>query len=301
MKVPRETSGEFMTKIISICNQKGGTGKTTTAINLSHAVSMLNKKVLLVDTDPQGNATSGIGVNKSAIDKSVYDVLLNRYSAQEVIIEKICSDLDIMPCNLNLTGAEVELVGALSRETRLKKALSSIKEKYDYIFIDSPPSLGLLTLNSLVASDSILVPIQCEFYALEGVSQLIHTINLIKDGLNPSLDIEGILLTMADFRTKLTTEVIKEIRSYFKDKVYETIIPRNVKLSEAPSYGKPIIQYDSNSIGAKKYSELAKEFLGEPQESCNMLECNKLQEFNGGQETSEFLVEKEINTAGGEA
>ncbi|MCR4336642.1 MAG: AAA family ATPase [Candidatus Omnitrophica bacterium] len=251
-----------MGKIVSVCNQKGGTGKTTTVVNLSHALSQLGKKVLIIDADPQGNATSGVGVNKNLIDKSVYNVLLNTCSAQEAIILDVYPNLDVMPCNISLTGAEVELVGALSRETRLKKSLSVVKDKYDYIFVDSPPSLGLLTLNALVASDSIVVPIQCEFYALEGVSQLLHTINLIKEGLNPSLEIQGVLLTMADFRTNLTTEVIKEIKTYFKDKVYQAIIPRNIKLSEAPSFGKPIILYDTGSVGAKKYLELAYEFLG---------------------------------------
>jgi chromosome partitioning protein len=252
-----------MGKTISICNQKGGTGKTTTSVNLAHALACLNKKILLIDTDPQGNTSSGVGVNKSVIDKSVYDVLVGKCSVQEAVVENVFKNLDILPCNINLTGAEIELVGALSRETRLKKALSLIKDKYDFIFIDSPPSLGLLTLNALVASDSIIIPIQCEFYALEGVSQLLHTINLIRDGLNPALTIEGVLLTMADFRTNLTTEVINEIKNYFKDKVYKTIIPRNVKLSEAPSFGKPILLYDSASIGAKKYNEFALELLGE--------------------------------------
>lgn len=252
-----------MAKIISICNQKGGTGKTTTAVNLAAALAVLDKKILIVDVDPQGNATSGVGVNKNEIQKSVYDVLLNRIPIQETITKTNYKNLDIVPCNINLTGAEIELVGALSRETRLKKALDSIKDQYDYIFIDSPPSLGLLTLNAFVASDSILIPIQCEFYALEGVSQLLNTINLIRDGLNSSLDIEGVLLTMADFRTNLTGEVINEINNYFKNKVYKTIIPRNIKLSECPSFGKPINHYDNNSIGAKKYAELAKEFLGQ--------------------------------------
>lgn len=252
-----------MAKIISICNQKGGTGKTTTAVNLAAALAVLDKKILVVDVDPQGNATSGVGVNKNEIQKSVYDVLLNRIPIRETIITTNYKNLDIVPCNINLTGAEIELVGALSRETRLKKALDSIKDQYDYIFIDSPPSLGLLTLNAFVASDSILIPIQCEFYALEGVSQLINTIHLIRDGLNSSLDIEGVLLTMADFRTNLTGEVINEINNYFKEKVYKTIIPRNIKLSECPSFGKPINHYDNNSIGAKKYAELAKEFLGQ--------------------------------------
>lgn len=253
--------GENMAKIISICNQKGGTGKTTTSVNLSHALSTKGKKVLLVDLDPQGNATSGVGINKNIIEKSVYDVLLNKLTVKEALIPQVYPNLDIVPCNISLTGAEIELVGALSRETRLRKALSAIKEEYDFIFIDSPPSLGLLTLNSLVASGSIIIPIQCEFYALEGVTQLLQTINLIKDGLNPGLEIEGVLLTMADFRTNLTSEVIKEIKNHFKEKVYESVIPRNIKLSEAPSYGKPIVVYDGNSIGAKRYMDLADEVL----------------------------------------
>lgn len=252
-----------MGKIISMCNQKGGTGKTTTSVNLSAALSEKGKKVLLVDMDPQGNATSGLGINKNQIEKSVYDVLLHRSTAKEIIIETPYKNLFVAPCNINLTGAEIELVGALSRETRLKRALEEIKEEYDFIFIDSPPSLGLITLNALVASDSIVIPIQCEFYALEGVSQLLNTIYLIRDGLNPTLHVEGVLMTMADFRTNLTTEVINEIKNFFKEKAYKTIIPRNVKLSEAPSFGKPITVYDKNSIGAKKYEQFAREFLGE--------------------------------------
>jgi len=231
-----------MARTISICNQKGGTGKTTTAVNLSACLASYGKKILLVDSDPQGNATSGVGVNKNEIEKSAYDVLLNRSTAKEAIISEVLPNLDILPCNINLTGAEIELVGVISRETRLRKALAVVKDEYDYILIDSPPSLALLTLNAFVASNSILIPIQCEFYALEGVSQLIKTIHLIRDSLNPELEVEGVLLTMADFRTNLTTEVIKEIKEFFKDKVYKTIIPRNIKLSEAPSFGKPIIK-----------------------------------------------------------
>jgi chromosome partitioning protein len=250
-----------MSKTISICNQKGGTGKTTTTVNLSYALTELNKRVLIVDADPQGNSTSGVGVNKNEIVLSVYDVLIGKAKAEDALMSNVFPKLDIIPCNINLTGAEIELVGALSRETRLKRSLDAIKSNYDFIFIDSPPSLGLLTLNALVASDSIIIPIQCEFYALEGVSQLINTLNLIKEGLNSNLSVEGVLMTMADFRTNLTTEVIGEIRNYFKDKVYKTIIPRNIKLSEAPSFGKPIGLYDNNSIGAKKYKELAEEIL----------------------------------------
>ena len=250
-----------MAKIIAVCNQKGGTGKTTTTINLASALAVLSKNILIVDMDPQGNASSGVGVNKNEIKESLYDVLIHRIAINQGLIKTGFDNLSIIPCNINLTGAEIELVGVLSRETRLKKALDSIKNQYDFIFIDSPPSLGLLTLNALVAADSILIPIQCEFYALEGVSQLLNTIALVKDGLNPDLHIEGVLMTMADFRTNLTNEVINEIKSYFKEKVYNSIIPRNIRLSEAPSFGKPINFYDNNSVGALKYKELAEEFL----------------------------------------
>ena len=266
-----------MAKIISICNQKGGTGKTTSSINLSAALAHLGKKILLIDSDPQGNATSGLGINKNTINKSIYDVLLSHEIIKDIIIKTDIKNLDLAPCNINLTGAEIELVGALSRETRLRQAIAKIKDEYDFIFIDTPPSLGLLTLNALVACDSIIIPVQCEFYALEGISQLLKTINLIRDGLNQNMSIEGVLLTMADFRTNLTTEVISEIKGYFKNKVYKTIIPRNIKLSEAPSFGKPIAFYDKNSIGAKKYEELAREVLGE---SVNVVEERQTQNTN---------------------
>ena len=258
-----EPRGSNMGKVIVLCNQKGGTGKTTTAVNLAASLSEKNKRILLVDMDPQGNATSGLGINKNEIKRSIYDVLLNRSKISEISVQTEFKNLFVAPCNINLTGAEIELVGALSRETRLKKGIEEVKNEYDYIFIDSPPSLGLITLNALVASDAILIPIQCEFYALEGVSQLLNTINLVREGLNPNLHIEGVLMTMADFRTNLTAEVINEIKNFFKDKAYKTIIPRNVKLSEAPSFGKPISVYDRSSVGAKKYEQFAREFLGE--------------------------------------
>lgn len=271
-----------MGKIIAVCNQKGGTGKTTTAVNLSSALAELGKKVLLIDLDPQGNATSGVGINKNELERSVYDVLLNKLNISEVIVATEFKNIDALPCNINLTGAEIELVGALSRENRLKRSVETIKDNYDYIFIDSPPSLGLLTLNSLVAAQSILIPIQCEFYALEGVSQLLNTLELVKEGLNPDLHVEGVLLTMADFRTNLTNEVIAEIKKYFTNKVYQTIIPRNVKLSEAPSHGKPINLYDSGSIGSKKYKELAYEMIGQLENYLKSFNVNELQDNSAG-------------------
>lgn len=280
-----------MVKIVAVCNQKGGTGKTTTAVNLAYALASRGKKILIVDTDPQGNATSGVGVNKNVLDKSVYDVLLNKLSVEEALVKDVYPNLDIIPCNINLTGAEIELVGALSRETKLKRALESVADQYDYVFIDSPPSLGLLTLNALIASNSIIIPIQCEFYALEGVSQLLNTLNLVKDGLNPSLVIEGVLLTMADYRTNLTNEVINEIKSYFKEKVFEAVIPRNIKLSEAPSFGKPILCYDPHSVGAKKYEELACEFLIRNGEECKPLQGNDLQQSPACQYGEEAVSE----------
>jgi len=253
-----------MGKIITICNQKGGTGKTTSAINLATCLAIAGKKVMLIDLDPQANATSGIGINKHDIKKSTYHVLLEELEIKEILQPTAVNNLWLAPSNLDLTGAEVELVGALGREYRLKRALQKEKENFDFFIIDSPPSLGLLTINGLCAADSILVPVQCEYYALEGLTQLTHTINLVKDNLNPNLVIEGVLLTMADFRTNLTKEVIHEVRNYFKEKVYATVIPRNIRLTEAPSFGKPVALYDKGSLGAQKYEELSKEILGIP-------------------------------------
>jgi chromosome partitioning protein len=251
-----------MGKIITICNQKGGTGKTTTAINLATALALAGKTTLLIDLDPQANATSGIGVDKHSIHKSTYHILLEELGLKEVLQPTVLSNLFLAPSNLDLTGAEVELVGALGREHRLKRALSKEKDGFDFLLIDSPPSLGLLTINALCAADSVLIPVQCEYYALEGLTQLNNTVKLVRDNLNPTLYIEGVLLTMADFRTNLTREVIQEARKYFKDKVFTTVIPRSVRLTEAPSFGKPIALYDKESIGAQKYAELAQELLG---------------------------------------
>ncbi len=252
-----------MGKIITICNQKGGTGKTTSAINLAAYLAMAGKKVMLIDLDPQANATSGIGINKHNIQKSTYHVLLEELEIKEILQPTAVNNLLLAPSNLDLTGAEVELVSALGREYRLKKALAKEKDNFDFMLIDSPPSLGLLTINALCAADSVLIPVQCEYYALEGLTQLTNTVRLVKDNLNPSLAIEGVLLTMADFRTNLTKEVIQEVRNYFKDKVYTTVIPRNIRLTEAPGYGKPILLYDKDSLGAQKYEELSKEILGQ--------------------------------------
>jgi len=251
-----------MTKIITVCNQKGGVGKTTTAVNLSAFFAIAGQKTLLMDLDPQGNATSGVGIDKNTVEQTIYNALLGKVQIDSLIMPTEIDKLSIIPSNLNLTGAEVELVGAIGREFKLRNALEPIKDGFDFIIIDSPPSLGLLTVNALTASHSVLIPIQCEYYALEGLGQLTKTLDLVRKNLNPSLQIEGVLLTMADYRTKLTSEVIEEARNYFKDKVYETVIPRNIKLTEAPSFGKPIALYDMASIGAQMYQKLAAEILG---------------------------------------
>ena len=249
-----------MSKIIAIVNQKGGVGKTTTTVNLSAALAKKGKKVLLIDEDPQGNATSGVGVNKNQ-EKSTYDIIINETEFEEVIIGSSVKKLDVCPSNINLAGAEVELVPMMAREGRLKEKIKSIKDKYDYILIDCPPSLGLLTINALTAANSIIIPIQCEYYALEGVGQLMNTVNLIKKQLNKDLYIEGVVLTMNDARTNLSNQVISEVKKYFKDNVYKTIIPRNVKLSEAPSFGMPITTYAPLSKGARCYEKLAQEVI----------------------------------------
>ncbi|MCK4993945.1 MAG: ParA family protein [Candidatus Omnitrophica bacterium] len=250
-----------MGKIIAFCNQKGGVGKTTSAINVSAYVADASKKVLLIDADPQANATSGVGLDKKAERPGTYDVLMGLCSASEAVVAGPMDDLFVIPSHVALTGAEIELVDLPSREYRLTKALGAIRGQYDFIFIDCPPSLGLLTLNALVAADSVIIPLQCEYYALEGLSQLVSTINLVNNSLNPKLSIEGVILTMADFRTRLTGEVIKEVREYFKERVFQTIVPRSIRLSEAPGFGKPIMMYDKFSIGAIKYEKIAGEFL----------------------------------------
>jgi chromosome partitioning protein len=248
-------------KTIAVTNQKGGVGKTTTAINLGAALASMGRKILLLDIDPQGNTTSGVGVNKADVAVCVYDVLVSEVHPTEAIVKTNIENLDLMPSTIHLAGAEIELVPTISREYRLLRQLQLIKDQYDYILIDCPPSLGILTINSLTAADSVLIPIQCEYYALEGLSQLLNTVRLVQKHLNTSLAIEGVLLTMFDARTNLGVQVIEEVKKYFQQKVYHTIIPRNVRLSEAPSHGQSIITYDPRSKGAEGYMELAKEVI----------------------------------------
>ncbi|MBR1760495.1 MAG: ParA family protein [Schwartzia sp.] len=248
-----------MAKVLAITNQKGGVGKTTTAVNLAACLGALGRRVLLVDFDPQGNATSGVGLDKAAQERTAYQVIVNAEDVRTAICHTDY-DLDVIPANVDLAGAEVELATAGDgRETRLKAAVDQVRDDYDFILIDSPPSLGLLSLNALTAADGVLIPIQCEFYALEGVSELMRTLDLVREGLNPSLEVSGVLLTMFDARTNLSGQVAGEVREFFKEKVYETVIPRTVRLSEAPSYGMPIIAYDIHAKGAEVYAELAKE------------------------------------------
>ncbi|NGP45205.1 ParA family protein [Bacillaceae bacterium SIJ1] len=250
-----------MAKIMAVANQKGGVGKTTTSVNLSASLAYAGKKVLLVDIDPQGNATSGAGVEKADVDQCIYDVLADDVDTQEVIRTSNVDNLDVIPATIQLAGAEIELVPTISREVRLKRALDQIRDNYDYIIIDCPPSLGLLTINALTASESVIIPVQCEYYALEGLSQLLNTVRLVQKHLNKNLMIEGVLLTMLDARTNLGIQVIEEVKKYFQEKVYQTVIPRNVRLGEAPSHGKPIIIYDPKSRGADVYLDFAKEVM----------------------------------------
>ncbi|WP_424237371.1 ParA family protein [Bhargavaea ginsengi] len=250
-----------MGRIISIANQKGGVGKTTTSVNLSACLAHLGKKVLLIDTDPQGNATSGVGINKGDVQNCIYDVLIDDTEVRSAVMQTKVEGLHVLPATIALAGAEIELVSTISREVRLKHALDEVKGEYDYIIIDCPPSLGLLTLNALTASDGLIIPVQCEYYALEGLSQLLSTIRLVQKHLNQDLMIDGVLLTMFDARTNLGIQVIEEVKKYFQDKVYHTVIARNVRLSEAPSHGEPIIVYDPRSRGAEVYLELAKEVI----------------------------------------
>ena len=255
-----------MCKIISVANQKGGVGKTTTTVNLSTILAKKGKKVLLIDADPQGNATSGLGVEKE-VELSIYDILVNETKMQDACVATSIKNLYACPSNISLAGAEVELVSMMSREQRLKEKLEEVKEQYDYILIDCPPSLGLITLNAFTASNSVLIPVQCEYFALEGLGQLLNTVNLVKKHLNKEIEVEGALLTMYDIRTNLSNQVVKEVKKYFGDKVYKTVIPRNVRLSEAPSFGLPITIYDPRSKGAKSYIKFAKEFLNANDES----------------------------------
>ena len=250
-----------MGKVIAIANQKGGVGKTTTAVNLAACLAKAGKKVLLVDIDPQGNSTSGLGIDKRRCEKTIYNCLIDEEKMENVSIQTEYENLSVCPSNLDLSGAEIELISVMGRENRLKESLASAREIFDYILIDAPPSLGLITINTLAAADSVIIPVQCEFYALEGVSQLIETIKRIKKALNPNLYIQGIVMTMYDARTNLAMQVVDEVKRFFPGKVYRTIIPRNVRISEAPGFGKPVIYYDESSKGAEAYTELALELI----------------------------------------
>ncbi|MBI4976510.1 MAG: ParA family protein [Spirochaetes bacterium] len=250
-----------MGRIIAIANQKGGVGKTTTAVNLASILAYSGKRILLIDSDPQGNVATSLGIEKKTLESGVYDLLMQEAAVEKTIMKTRVAGMDFIPATVDLVGAQVELVGEMGREYRLMNGLKPIVDSYDIIFIDCPPELGLLTLNALAAADAVLIPIQCEYLALDGLTQLLETVKLVKKNLNPKLAIEGVLLTMYDVRTNLSNQVVEEVTAYFKEKTYKTIIPRNVRLSEAPSHGKPVIDYDKDSIGAKSYRDLAEEFL----------------------------------------
>lgn len=255
--------GDEMGKIYAIVNQKGGVGKTTTAVNLAAYLANHRRKTLLIDIDPQGNTTSGVGIDKTRVEHSIYEVLIAHRPIERVLLPTQIRNLDLVPSNIQLSGAQIELVNLTSRETLLKRALGNIKERYDYIILDCPPSLGLLTINTLTASDEVIIPMQCEYYALEGLGQLLNTIGLVQRNYNPSLKLAGVLLTMFDTRTSLSHQVGKEVREYFGERVYKTSIPRNVRLSEAPSFGKPILLYDRHCPGAKAYKRFAREVIAQ--------------------------------------
>ena len=265
MKCPKERSTK-MGRIIAIANQKGGVGKTTTAINLSASLASLGKKVLAIDMDPQGNMSSGLGVDKNEVEKTVYDLIIGNIGIEECIYEEVIENLDVLPSNIDLSAAEIELIGVDNKEYILRDEVNKVKEKYDFIIIDCPPALSMLTINGMTTSDSVLVPIQCEYYALEGLSQLIHTIELVQERLNPELEIEGVVFTMYDARTNLSLQVVENVKDNLNQNIYKTIIPRNVRLAEAPSYGMPINLYDPKSKGTESYLLLAEEVINKGEE-----------------------------------
>ena len=265
MKCPKERSTK-MGRIIAIANQKGGVGKTTTAINLSASLASLGKKVLAIDMDPQGNMSSGLGVDKNEVEKTVYDLIIGNIGIEECICEEVIENLDVLPSNIDLSAAEIELIGVDNKEYILRDKVNKVKEKYDFIIIDCPPALSMLTINAMTTSDSVLVPIQCEYYALEGLSQLIHTIELVQERLNPELEIEGVVFTMYDARTNLSLQVVENVKDNLNQNIYKTIIPRNVRLAEAPSYGMPINLYDPKSKGTESYLLLAEEVINKGEE-----------------------------------
>lgn len=250
-----------MGKIIAIANQKGGVGKTTTSINLSACIAAKGKKVLVIDIDPQGNTTSGYGIEKNELENTIYELILGDCSIEDCILKEVFPNISILPSNVNLAAAEIELIGVEKKEYILKNEVDWVKDRYDFIIIDCPPSLSLLTVNAMTTADSVLVPIQCEYYALEGLSQLIHTVNLVKERLNPELDMDGVVFTMYDSRTNLSAQVVENVKSHLSQNVYNTLIPRNIRLAEAPSYGKPINMYDPKSAGAESYMSLAEEVI----------------------------------------